>query len=346
MIRSIPNLLRRTLVVVGAAAGFATATDVVAQGTVTLSSGGSCTFSSMTIQPNGNVSVQCAGGNNPIEPPPVGQAYFSISGSGTLQPNTAYNTGQFKVSRTDTTGPNDVVAFGYTVTGAGCEFRSQGPYWLTKAAGNKNAHDLDIKTTASGSCTITLTIQEGHTGSAPMNMAVAGNGGPPPESGCSAAPLNSVDRSGSIGILHRDAGGSSVDQLRMDSGTVAYYRVVGAPKPEQSVRVMFSQGQQPNTPPGVVTEFSVSKCPGVIDTTVPDCYYRNTSINNNAIEIFTAPVPQYGWVDQTALAGRGCYAPIAERNYYVNVRWSYGTCPWGAGNCGSSMQWAPTGSNF
>jgi hypothetical protein len=346
MIRPIPNLLRRTLVVLGAVAGFATVTDVVAQGTVTLSSGGSCTFSSMTIQPNGNVSVQCSGGQPP-PPPPPGQAFFTISGAGSLQPNTAYNTGQFKVSRTDTDGPNDVVAFGYTVTGAGCEFRSQGPYWLTKAAGNNNSHNLDIKTGASGGCTITLTIQEGHTGSTPMNMTVAGPNNETPPPGCNGAAAGSIDRSGNIGVLYRDGGGSSVDQLRMDSGTIAYYKVVDAPKPEQSVLVHFTQGQQANLPAGFTAEFSVSQCKGEINPTLPfPCYQKTVFNNNNSVPIYTAAVPQYGWTSQAAIGERGCYAPTSERPYYVNVKWTYSTCAWGAGNCGTSMQWAPTGSNF
>jgi len=333
--------------VLGVVAGVATGTEVAAQGTVTLSSGGSCTYSAMTIQPNGNVSVTCSGTTNP-PPQTPGQAIFAISGVSQLNTGTAYNSGQFKVSRVDTGGPAENVAFGYTVTGTGCVFRSQGPFWLTPPSGSKPSQDLDIVTGAvSGSCTITLTIQEGHghNGTNPMSMTV-GSSGPGPIAGCSAPAAGSVDRTNNIGILYRDGGGSSVDQLRMDSGTIAYYKVVGAPKPEQSVRVMFTQGQQPNTPPGVVTEISVSKCPGVIDTSIAECYYRSISINNNAIEMFTAPVPQYGWTSQEALAGRGCYTPVAERDYYVNVKWSYGSCPWGAGNCGSSMQWAPTGSNF
>lgn len=344
MTRTTPNLLRRTLVVLGVFAGFATTAEVHAQGTVTLSSGGSCTYSAMTIQPNGNVSVQCSG-SGPVDPPPPGQAYFEISGPTSLQPRTPYKTGQFKVTRKETNGPSESVAFGYTVSGPGCVFVSVGPFWLTKAGGSKNAHDLDVETTDSGSCTITLTVQEGHRGSQPYPMAIAGGTNPPPQ-GCAAPPLGSLDRTANIGLLYRDGGGSSVDQLRMDSGTIAYYKVVAAPKPEQSVLVQFTQGQQPNTPAGLVTEFSVGKCPGVIDTSVPDCYYRSQSINANAINIYTAPVPQFNWNSQEALAGRGCYAPIAERDYYVNVRWTYGTCAWGSGNCGTSMQWAPTGSNY
>ena len=349
MNRSTYNLLRRTLVILGAAAGFATATNVIAQGTVTLSGGGgSCTYSGMSIQPNGNVSVTCSGSGG--TPNPAGRAFFTLTAPSTIAANTVYNAGQFKVSRTESGGPAENVAFGYSVTGAGCTYASSGPFWLSPPGGAKPSEPLIVSTTGSGSCTVTLTVQEGHSGSNPLTLTIGTTTTPvdpgPVVNGCAAPAAGSQNRTDNIGILLRDGGGSSVDQLRMDSGTIAYYKVVAAPKPEQSVLIMFTQGQQPNSPASMLTEFSVSKCPGVIETNVPQCYYRSIAINSNALPIYTAPVAQYGWTSQAAIGDRGCYAPVGEQPYYINVRWTFATCVWGAGNCGTSMQWAPTGSNF
>lgn len=341
MTQHTPNLLRRTLVLIGVAAGFATATSVVAQGTVTLSgsSGNSCSYSAMTIAPNGNVTVTCQGGGGP-PPPPPGQAYFTISGPASLTPSTAYSAGQFKVSRTDTNGPADSVAFGYTVTGNGCQFRSRGPYWLSPPNGSKPSETLDIQSEASGSCTITLTIQEGHTGSSPHQMTVAGS---PVPAGCPAVDPNiATERPSSYG---------PVDHLRMDSGKIAYYKVIAPPNPAASVVVDFTQGQQPATPAGMVTEYSVSLCPGTMDKhPATQCYYRSTNIDFNKIVIYTAGLPQWNWIDQTSIGDRGCYAPALtsagqSQQFYVNVRWTYPSCPWGSGYCGTALQWG-IGSNW
>ena len=153
-----------------------------------------------------------------------------------------------------------------------------------------------------------------------------------------------MDRTGNIGTLTMS--GSGVDQLRMDSGTIAYYRVPAAPNPAQSVLIYLTQGQQPNLPAGFVTEMSVSPCPGVISNPGNACYRTSVFANNNSMGIYTAPVPAYGWTDQASIGDRGCFAPVGNQAYYVNVRWTYPTCPWGSGSCGTSMQWAPTGSNF
>lgn len=345
MTRSTPNLLRRTLVLLGAAAGLLAGAEVLAQGTVTLTgaTGNNCAYSSMSVSPNGTVTVQCSGSGNP--PPTTGQAFFTLSGPSTIAANTSYTSGEFKVTRTDNSGPSGTVAFGYTVSGTGCNFASVGPFWLTPAGGSKPSENLSVTTTSSGTCTITLTIQEGHSGSAPASWTV-GTTTPPvtPPSGCPAAATGSMDRTANIGALTMS--GSGVDQLRMDSGTIAYYRVPAAPNPAQSVLIYLTQGQQPNLPAGFVTEMSVSKCPGVVTNTNNACYRTSSFANNNSIGIYTAAVPAYGWNSQEAIGDRGCYAPVAEANYYVNIRWTYPTCPWGSGSCGTSLQWAPTGSNF
>lgn len=78
----------------------------------------------------------------------------------------------------------------------------------------------------------------------------------------------------------------------------------------------FTQGQQPATAAHVVTEYTVSPTPGIIDP-ASSRYYRSVNVNSNAVTV------------ERALAG-----------WYINVRWTYPANPaWGY--CGFSLQWAP-----
>src|SRR6476659_8945580 len=63
------QLLRRTLLGLGAGLLLGASMPAAAQ-TVTLSNGSSCSYSSMTVLPNGTISVTCTDPGNPIPPPP------------------------------------------------------------------------------------------------------------------------------------------------------------------------------------------------------------------------------------------------------------------------------------
>ncbi len=127
-------------------------------------------------------------------------------------------------------------------------------------------------------------------------------------------------------------------QHRMASEAIASFPVLAAPNGWATS--VFTQGQQPSTPAGVVTEFYVSRCRGAIVPppagVVDRCYYRSVFVNNNQIAVFTRPVN--GWDSQETLGDRGCWAPASEGTWYVNVRWTYETCPFAS--CGFSLQWA------
>ena len=127
-------------------------------------------------------------------------------------------------------------------------------------------------------------------------------------------------------------------QLRMASDFISWFVV---PPPMGNFHsVVLTQGQQPSTPAGVVTEFYVSRCRGVIDPNgVPQCYFRSTFVNNNTITIYRSAVN--GWTDQATLGAQGCWAPESEGPWYANVRWTYASCPFAS--CGFSMQWTSGG---
>lgn len=126
-------------------------------------------------------------------------------------------------------------------------------------------------------------------------------------------------------------------QLKMPSGGVAAFLV---PPAQAKASIRLTQGQMAISPGNTRTEFSISKCPGVIDTSNLSCY-KNSEASNFAIshDIYTRAV--YGWDSQAKLGSRGCWAPASEGPWYVNVRWTYpGGCPYASG-CGFSMQWFP-----
>ena len=123
-------------------------------------------------------------------------------------------------------------------------------------------------------------------------------------------------------------------QHRMASGVVASFPIVTPPDGKASI--VFTQGQQPSTPAGVTTELAISRCPGVIEPAASPCYQNTTFVNNNQIVAFIQPVN--GWVDQATLGLQGCWAPVNSGPFYVNVRWTYPTCPFAS--CGFSLQWA------
>lgn len=322
------NLLRRTFAVFGLLGALAvSATSAIAQ-TAVLSgaTGNSCTYSQMTVTPNGSITITCTGTTNP--PPNTPTANFALTGPASMVTNSRdYVT----VTRSGTSP--DTLTLRLSVSGGGC---NNGYADLTFAATDPPMQ-VPIITYGDGTCTVSLTPPAGgHTVNPGSLSITVGNGGPvvpPPPVGngnCPAPATGSIARSLAFG---------PVDQLRMKSGVIAYYPVI--PQPDmQYTSVQMTQGQQPNTPGQAVTEFSVSQCAGVIDTSVAGCYYKSGGINSNNIVIYTRPKPEWGWNTQADVAAYGCLADASKGTWYVNVRWTYPTCVWGENNCGFSMQWA------
>jgi hypothetical protein len=336
------NLLRRTLVSLGAAFALATGTQVFAQGTVTLTgtAGNSCTYSQMTVQPNGNIAVNCGSGGST-------QATFALthpsSATGLLPPNTSSSA---TVARTG--GPAEAVMVTYSVTGTGCNPGSGG---ILLNAGQSSTIGFSVGA-AGTSCTLTIS-STGHATSPNQITFVAQSGTteppptPPPSSDCPAIPASSVPGDTKINDFQ------TVDQRRGSpgSGSILYYPVPSSLT--ASVKVTFDQGQTGWSPPGT-TEYQVSPCPGVWDppghSIASQCRFGPSTSPNNVFTIWTAPATS---TQGTNVQAQGdlqylCYAPIGTRAHYVNVRWIY-TCPpeivSGYGGCGYSMKWRANNSN-
>jgi hypothetical protein len=120
-------------------------------------------------------------------------------------------------------------------------------------------------------------------------------------------------------------GWGNVLQARQPSGAVYAYPLQ-APEGGRA-SIAFTQGQQASTPPDAVTEYTVSNCPGVLDSGAGACYYRSAFTNNNGMAIYSRDI---GIPGVCLATGPG--------PYYINVRWTYPSCPFGS--CGFSLQWA------
>jgi len=321
------KLLRRTFAVLSAGALLATSLPAASQ-TVTLSGaqGNSCTYSQMTVQPNGTITVTCTGTTVTPTPTPVeGQASFYVDAPKlTGEP---WSLSEAYIHRVG--GPGGPLTVPFTYSGTGCAVGSyNGTIELTDGAQQL----LSFMLSAGGPCVVAISAPTGHivtTSSVTITVPTAGN---PTVTGCPTPEATALNRSLDYG---------PVDQLRMRSGIIASYPVIASPD-GRYISLEFTQGQQPNTPGSATTEFSVSQCKGVISTAVKDCYYKSNqgSVNSNKITIYTKTKPEWGWNDQAALSGFGCLADLSKGAWYVNVRWTYPLCVWGENNCGFSMQWS------
>ncbi len=308
------KLLRRTLILIGAASALAVGLPAAAQGTATLvgASGTTCTYSQMTVQPNGNISISC---NNTSGTPTVG-----LSGPSTLTVGGA--AGTYQISRS---GDTAAINVNYSVTGVGCISASNSV--AIGASATSGSFTVSPGTSA-GSCIVAITAPSGYDAnpsSVAVNVSVVA--GPPP-SGCPTP---------QPGYKAMTMGWSSTPlELRMESGVIASFPI---PAPNTSkVSVKMTQGQQQMSPGDGTSEMSISKCPGVIDTTNASCYSTTQNGNNFTVsrDAYTRGI--YSFTSQATVAWRGCWAPSSEGQWYVNVRWNYANSCFGLAG-GYSMQW-------
>lgn len=349
MTRLITKLLRCTIATVGAAAALISAGDAAAQ-TATLSgaTANTCTWTSMSMTPNGSISITCqgGGGNGGVDP---NIATFVLSGPSSVVLGT---TPTFTVTRTN--GPAEAVAFGYGVTGAGCGWVSEGPFYLAK----NEVKTLGVFPAAAGTCLIQLVIQEGHLATpaskemsitiTPPNVGCTTNCEPatdwsqpvPVVAGCPTPDPSARLRKLAWGDVMRAPTVSGQEYLNsaMNPGEIMTIKI--PPSPSGRASVMLTQGQGTVAPPRPTSELTVSRCPGVIETNLPvnTCYAKTTSINYHAITAYNRTLPERG--SDPALYWDGCLAPAAQEQYYVNIRWSFASCPAGPKACAFTLQWA------
>ncbi len=328
---TISNFLRRTFVAAGALLALVAAVPASAVQTVTLSGQttvGSCTYTgSITVLPDGTLAITCTGTGTSTS------AVFSVTAPSTLPINTV-DTTHVTVSRSG--GPAGQPATVYfQISGSGCTAVTNGGL-VFQDGGAPQGITITTLSGVGATCTVTLTPASSTDSALPNTVNISlydPNAGGSTPAGC-PTPAAGTAVAMTLGPI-----GSQPTQVRMASGVISYAQLIAS---DPQISVALTQGQQAATPAGVTTEIQISKCPGAIfvnDANHPvasQCYQKTTTINYNQMTAYTQP--KYTWVDQASLGNRGCWAPVTGGPWYVNVRWTYASCPFSSG-CGFSEQW-------
>ena len=353
-----PNLLRRTAMAFAAVAGLAVFSLPSSAAVITLSgaSGNSCSYSTMSVAPDGSFTVSCTSGTT--TPPPTGGG----TDGGVFQFITATGTagvaahGFYGVTRSSGTG---AVSMNYTVSGAGC---TNGVGQLNWADGDTSAQSAIVYGIADGTCNIQLGTPTFSGGTQPstaarlgtptsMSVTVGTGGGSTgggggggggntaglDTTGCPAGytPPADILQQTFLGVgnwFSVTAKSNQVTALKLPATQPGY------------ASGMISMGESPivSTPQPVTIYISINKCPGLIDTnTAEHCNVISGSGAQNNITWFQAPSLYAGVTDQASANARGyCWAPpppAGSGTMYVNMKWTYNQCANFAASCGFTV---------
>jgi hypothetical protein len=251
--------LIRYLAVAAAALGAIASNWAMAVGNITYLPAGQttcATFSAVSVDPNsGDVTVTCRSST----PPPAG-ALGTISLSSTqyagakATSTTPASVGISVMRLNGNTGPlNGLLA----VTSGTCTLAYNDVSFLPGDNVTKVVN-LTSASAGTGICTITLTSSTtgallGSTTTAAINVTDAA-APPPPIAGCPATPANVVIGS----LLTAGLAGRVVDHARTDGLPPTIYSY---PLPKVVTGAFFTT-RDPDTPPSLTVDISISKCPG------------------------------------------------------------------------------------
>lgn len=321
------HLLRRTAAVFAAVAGFHVAADSQAA-QISLSSGGTCTFGTMNVTPAGNLEVQCTGSST--GPGPAGT--FALSGGAlALQVSTSSSpTNQLTVSRAG--GTTDQVTVSYSIASASSSCTPMAAGTLTFNNGSSTSQAIPVTATATaGTCDVTIsapTIVGTQTattaptlGLLTATVTVTAAPPPPPPGTCPTPPANMVTADlGWPGLTTR---------IALLSGQVVSFPA--PPARTTGISNVVRIAETVTTPNQSFLEVTLSKCPGVIDSTAGGgrCYIGSYVTNLNELVYYynTAGARNENWI---RIQG-ACYAPIGDGVWFVNARWTYAFSPYGTG---------------
>lgn len=323
------------------ATGPSVASQIVLQGVT----GNSCTYSTISVDAAGSMTVICSSG--PLAGP---AGTFSITSNGTTLPWNYVSTTTFTITRSN--GSTGGVTVNFTRSG-GC-----GPLPLQDTANFANgvtSVSVPVRTpNNSTTCQFTLTAVTAtdNTASSPP-MLGSGTVATVPVS--SATVAGCPVASNAVPIQINPLG---VDHLTLNSGTIGYM-----PLPTNVSSVLgagvkaakFNFSDATNSPTSGTREVWISHCPGSfdasVDTSLTDanpgrCYISDTDVGAQlSLNWFEAPGVIPAVTDSTANAYGICEAYATNGPWYVNVRWTYqdASCPWGIGQCGYVGQWGYSG---
>lgn len=160
----------------------------------------------------------------------------------------------------------------------------------------------------------------------------------PPASPPTAAPKDCVPGGGVIPF------GAANDKLEICSPAGLVTSVILPKIPASSgknsgyINMLDSPGV--HTPPSSVLEVSISRSPGVIDTNLANgCNRRFENVGYVSMYWLARTTSRFP-SPEAINAARACYAPEAEGQWYLNARWTYAACAFGAATCGFKFYWA------
>jgi hypothetical protein len=364
---TLQSLLRRTAVAIAATAVAFVSIPASAL-TVTLSSGQTCSYSGMTVDPAGNVVVTCSGtttgGGTTLPPVTTGPDTFTLTAPVSL---TVGSTGNAMITRSGTPSTGNV-AVNFAIMGACSGAPNSGQIVFTPTTPSQ---PLALTGIAAGTCSILMNIGYG-TGTAALpelDFAVTGStptggttGGPTPTgtSGSGSLPYNVntiINQAAYVPGLNGAAvptvptcpspdpstrmanlplpNGVYINPLMAPSGTITSFPLYGLNQFNRTnASVNFGETPFSYSPAPYTADVSISPCPGVIPATYDvraNCDRRGDAAVNGW---------SLGWVNSASspVAYFNCLAPETTQ-YYYNVRWTYsaGTCAQGQTTCGFSV---------
>lgn len=336
---SIPNqlsLLRRTFAALAAAAALGAVSDAHSQGRVKLTGASGkdeCSYSSMSITPDGSVTVTCSGTTPPPPPPPLASETYSMStGSITAPPNSVV---EFAVTRTGPAGTTfAATTVSFTYSGSGCAIT--GTYPVAFAAGQTTS-PIQAPVSAGGTCAATLLPPTAPAvlGTPATTTITVGSGTPPPGQVAANCPAGFAPPENMV----------SASLLGLGNPLIAMQKsgqVISIPLPNlqglNTGQITFGESSTAATPQPVTLEISINQCPGLIDKSPSSCNLTSTMSSYNSITWFARA---YSIITDAASADRRgyCWGGEPGAKYYVNARWSYQSCPFGAQVCGFAVQY-------
>ncbi|MEO7742707.1 MAG: hypothetical protein ABIR98_07215, partial [Usitatibacter sp.] len=277
----------------------------------------------------GGVQVQCSGTTNPPPTNAAAETFVMSTASISAQANSVAN---FAVQRSGGSG----AAFGpttvqFSYSGSGCAIT--GTYPVAFAAGQMSS-PIGTPLAGSGTCAATLVAppSPGVLGSPSSTVITLPGGGSTPPPGCPAAPQD---------MLSATFAGLGNPLLQMQRSG----QVVQIPLPSMTSSGQVTFGESAGgayTPQPVTLEVSINKCPGVIDTDYTNrCNIRSTNGNYNSITWLAKTYQGRGGnIDSTTANANGlCWGGDTGSQYYINARWSYSSCAFGAQVCGFAIQY-------
>lgn len=310
-------------------------TDVNAQSAVRLTSGSSsseCTYSTMSVLPNGTVSVVCSSAITPggTNPPPTnpGNPSFSLStGGGTLA---AGATASIGVVRGGASAGAYTVP--YTVSGDACT--TTGTFSVSFGDGDAAQKPITqvVIAQSGSSCVVTLqsSFNSGTTVATFTREASTNPNPNPVPGGCPATPAGMQTATWRDPYLH-------------NLWVYPMNTVVSVPMPTNVPSSVPSFSWAPsamvNSPSSGFVRFSISKCPGQIVENDPGNWCNGRYAATTFTQRYVAVVGGlYRSKDIANLYGV-CWAPNSEGQWYLNFRYeSFSSCAGGSANCGLLWQ--------